>query len=128
MRKRDESRPERLERRQGYIKNLMLDIVEQDAKVIALARHAGKSDEELAALGIAPNTQKYWRVRKWEESRRNIPYALEGASQRLAALMRKESQGSRAPINAENVVVIQLPEKSSHELLPAPVVIEVEPK
>jgi hypothetical protein len=108
-------------RRQDEIKALMTRQVHIDLRLVGLARHALKDEEELDQAGLTAREKRV--VRAWELPRREIPFALQSAHERVTALVRREGQDPKVTLNVERAV-IKLPDSGDDE--DAPVVIDAQ--
>lgn len=107
-------------RRDEEAKHMVSGILLDAAKKVDLRKHAFKSDEELAKLGLTEAQKRL--VRQWEEPKRNAAYALESSSKHIEAELRARGEKSAVKINVENATIV-LPEKKEETI--APVYIDV---
>jgi hypothetical protein len=119
-----EAHEARLAARKAKLATLVEDIKLNAAKVTALRKHAFKPDEELARLGLS--TQEIALVRQWEEPKKTVAFAVESSAKLVEAQVKGQEAAKGNTFNVENLT-IKLPQKGT-EVLPEPVVIEVEAK
>src|SRR5688500_15859754 len=112
----------RLKRRQTELHDIVASVKLDAARVVALRKHAFKSDEELAVLKLTE--QEIALVRQWQEPKKAVAFAVESSAKLVEQEVRGQAEKQAVKINVENAKII-LPAKSS-DALPAPVIIDVE--
>jgi hypothetical protein len=121
---RKERKEARLAARKAQLATLVEDIKFNAAKVTALRKHAFKPQADLEKLGLSP--QEIALVRSWEEPKKTVPFAVESAAKLVEAQVKGQEASKGPQLIVENMTV-RLPQKGA-EVLPTPVIIEVEAK
>lgn len=94
----------RMERLRGLIESQLME----DARTVALSRHAFKDDLELATSTVNGRylTPRQKRIaRAWEMSKKEAPIALQVAHDRLVNAQRAQQETKSLSINVERAVI-----------------------
>lgn len=75
----------------------------RDAADVAMARHAFKDEEELAATALTPRQKKI--AREWQKPKKDVAMALLAANERLINAMRAQQAQPAVTLNVENAVI-----------------------